>query len=349
MRVLHAQPVALDALDAVAGVAELEDVAGHALDREILVHRAHDDRLRLQHHLVVGGVGDGPAGGQRGEPRAAPRAQLAVHRVAMDVGRARALPRGEALGQHAHHRVEFAAGELAVGMRAAHQRVQRVLVPLAAGHLGHDLLGQHVERLRRHHQCVQFAAAHAVEQGGAFDQVVAGGREQPRLRRAVDAVAGTAGALQERGDRARRAELADQVDLADVDAQLQRGGGHQHLELAALQSLLGVQSQLLRQAAVVRRHVFLAQSLGQVPSGALGHPPGVDEDQGGAVRAHQLGEAVVDQLPGVVGHHRVERDGRNFDGEVAGAGVACVYDGDIASCVRLLSPGSNFIWGRGLR
>src|SRR6185312_7128126 len=43
VRILDAQAVALDALDPVAGVAQLEDVAGHALDREILVHRAHDD------------------------------------------------------------------------------------------------------------------------------------------------------------------------------------------------------------------------------------------------------------------------------------------------------------------
>src|SRR6185437_8208287 len=39
VRIFHAQAIALHAQDAVAGVAELEDVAGETLDREVLVHR----------------------------------------------------------------------------------------------------------------------------------------------------------------------------------------------------------------------------------------------------------------------------------------------------------------------
>ena len=78
---------------------------------------------------------------------------------------------------------------------------------------------------------------------------------------------------------------------------------------------------------MVRGHRLLAQPLGQVTRGALGHATGVDEDQRGAVLAGELGEAVVDGVPGVVGHHRFERDGRDFDGEVARAGVAHVDDG----------------------
>ena len=73
--VLDPDGPALDPLDAVGGVAELKDVAGHALDREILVDRADDLILRLEQHLVVGGVGNRAARGQRGRPRAAPAAQ----------------------------------------------------------------------------------------------------------------------------------------------------------------------------------------------------------------------------------------------------------------------------------
>jgi hypothetical protein len=40
-------------------------------------------------------------------------------------------------------------------------------------------------------------------------------------------VAGTARALQERRDGAWRGKLADEIDLADVDAEFERGGGHQ--------------------------------------------------------------------------------------------------------------------------
>ena len=40
--------------------------------------------LGLEHHLIVGGVGDRAAGSQRGRPRAAPAAQNAIDRVVMD-------------------------------------------------------------------------------------------------------------------------------------------------------------------------------------------------------------------------------------------------------------------------
>ena len=87
MGVLHANRTTLDPQNAVGGVAELEDVAGHALDGEVLVHGADHLVLGLQHHLIVGVVGDRAAGGQRGEPRAAPAAQHAVDRVMMDQAR----------------------------------------------------------------------------------------------------------------------------------------------------------------------------------------------------------------------------------------------------------------------
>src|SRR5690348_17083139 len=48
LRVLDAHRAALDANDAIGGVAELEDVALQALDGEILVDRADDLALRLE-------------------------------------------------------------------------------------------------------------------------------------------------------------------------------------------------------------------------------------------------------------------------------------------------------------
>ena len=82
---------------------------------------------------------------------------------------------------------------------------------------------------------------------------------------------GAADALQEAGDRARRAELADEIDVADVDAELERRGRHQRLQLAVLEALLGVEPQLLGQAAVMRGDMLFAEALGQVPRDALGH------------------------------------------------------------------------------
>ncbi len=74
MGILDPHHAALDAHDAIALVAELEDVAGEALDREILVHAADDVVFRLQQDLKVGVVRDRPTGGQGGEPCATPPA-----------------------------------------------------------------------------------------------------------------------------------------------------------------------------------------------------------------------------------------------------------------------------------
>ena len=139
-------------------------------------------------------------------------------------------------------------------------------------------------------------------------------------------MAGAADALQRDRDRPRRADLADQVDRADVDAELERGGGHHGAQLAVLQPALGIQAQLARQAAVVRQNGVLAEPLGQVMRDALGEPARVDEDQGGAVLADQLGDAVVDLAPHLVGGDRAELVARDLDRQIHRAAVADVDD-----------------------
>ncbi len=296
--------------------------------------------LRLEQHLVVGGVRDGAAAGQRGEAGVAPPAQQAVDRVVVQQRAVASAARGVTLGEHAHDAHEVLADEFAIRPGAAQQRVKPLLVPLARRRLGDDLLGQHVQRTLGDDQAVQLAAAHAVEQCGAFDQLVARQRKQPPLGRAADAVAGAPNALQEGGDGARRSELADQIHLADVDAQLQRGGGHQRAQLAPFEALLGVKTFLLGQAAVMRRHVLLAQALGEMPGHALGQAPRVDEHQRGAVLAHQLGQAVVDQLPDLVGHHRFQRRDRHLQRQVARSAVAAVDDGAVGG-LRAVRAGAD--------
>ena len=326
LRVLDPHAAGLDAQHAVAGVAQLEDVAGAAFDGEVLVHAADGQRVGFEQHRVVAGVGDRAAGHHRGHAPALAAAQLAVDRVAMDQAGARAAAGGVALGDHPHHVVEILPRQAVVRPGAAQPVVEPVFVPFAAGHLGDDLLGQHVQRRRQDAQGVEFAAAHAVQQRRAFDQFVARGREQARLRHAADLVPCPSGALQEGGDRARRAELADQVDVADVDAQLQRRGRHQQLQLAALEPLFGVQPEFLGQAAVVRGDVFLAEQFAQVAGAAFGHAPGVDEHQRGAVLAGESGDAPVRLFPLVVAHHHRQRRVGQDQGEVALPGVTDVDD-----------------------
>ncbi len=139
-------------------------------------------------------------------------------------------------------------------------------------------------------------------------------------------MAGAADALQERCDRARRAELADEVNLADVDAELERGGRDQRLQGAGLEALLGVETQLFGKAAVMRRHLIRADALREMAGHPLDQPAGVDKDQGRPVLADQIGEAVVNLLPDIARHDCFERRGWNLDREIAGAAVAGVDD-----------------------
>ena len=148
---------------------------------------------------------------------------------------------------------------------------------------------------------------HRAHHGGAFDQVVAREREDAPLRHALDGVAGAADALQEGRDAVRRRDLADQVDVADVDAELERRGGHQHLQLALAELFFGLEPRFLRQAAVVRGDVLGAEALGELVRHALGQAPRVDRDQRGAMRLDQRDQPVVDLLPHLVRHHRLER------------------------------------------
>jgi hypothetical protein len=77
---------------------------------------------------------------------------------------------------------------------------------------------------------------------------------------------------------------------------------------------------------VVGADRVLAEALAQMARRPLGHPAGVDEDQGRAVHQDQLGDAAVDLLPLVVRHHRAERRRRDLEREVALLRIADVDD-----------------------
>src|SRR6185437_11127211 len=100
-------------------------------------------------------------------------------------------------------------------------------------------------------------------------------------------------------DGARRAELTDEVDFTDVDAELEGCGGDESLELTALQPRFRREPQLPGHAAVVRRDLCLAHALRQVTCDALRVPAGVDEDERRAVLSRELRETVVHLRPDI--------------------------------------------------
>ena len=69
--------------------------------------------------------------------------------------------------------IEFRTLEGAIGIGAPEEIEQLLLIPLARGHFRDNLLGEYIERLLGNPQAVEFAAAHGIQQGSAFDEIVA--------------------------------------------------------------------------------------------------------------------------------------------------------------------------------
>ncbi len=130
--------------------------------------------------------------------------------------------------------------------------------------------------------------------------------------------------MQESRDGARRAELAHQIDIADVDAEFERSGCDKRFELAMLETMFGIAPLLLGHAAMMCGDLIGAQALGQGAGRALGHAAGVHKDQGRAMIADQLGEPVMDKLADIARHHGFERRRGKLEGEVTRPAMAGV-------------------------
>ena len=324
--VLDPDPVRLDPEDTPGVEPELEDVPGQGLDREVLVEGADHRPGGLENHRVVGVLRNRSRVREGGQPCPAPGPEPAVHPVPVHEGAAPPPPRGEPVREHVDHRLEHRGVEGTVGPGAPGKGEELARLPFAARDLGHDLLGEHVERLLGQGEGVELAPAHGVEEGRALHEVVAAQGEEPALRGRLDPVSGTSHPLQEGRDVAGRAELADEVDVADVDAELERSGGDEEGEGAPLEALLRLEAPFAREAPVVRRHFLLPEPFGEGAGGALGEAPGVGEDEGRPVLPGEGRDAVVDLVPNLGRHHRLERRGRQLDGEVALAVEAFVDD-----------------------
>jgi hypothetical protein len=135
--------------------------------------------------------------------RAPLRAHHAIHSVVIQQRTVPAAPGGESFRQHPHDVVVGLARQRAIRIGIATQLEQLRLAAVARRDFGDDLLRQHVHRQLRNQQVVELAAPHAIEQRGAFDEIVTRQGKQPAFRRATYRVARPAYALQERIDRSR--------------------------------------------------------------------------------------------------------------------------------------------------
>ena len=114
----------------------------------------------------------------------------------------------------------------------------------------------------------------------------------------------TAYSLHGYGNGAGGADLADEVDIADVYSELQRCCRYKNLYLSIFQSLLGVEAKGSRERTVMCGDVFGAETGGEFKGYFFDEAASVDEDEGGAVILSVGGEFVED-----FGPHAIADDG----------------------------------------
>ena len=116
-------------------------------------------------------------------------------------------------------------GEVGEAGAAADQRGQLVDRARRHGQVGHDLLGQHVERVAQVAGGLDEAVEHAPRDDRRLEQVAPVLGEDRAPARLAHLVAGPADALQAAAHRPRGLDLDDEVDGAHVDAELERRRG----------------------------------------------------------------------------------------------------------------------------
>ena len=96
------------------------------------------------------------------------------------------------------------------------------------------MLGQDVQRRLRDLNPVEVSRPDSPNHRHAFQQLIAGEREEPPLGKRAEGVSAASDPLQEVGDGAIGTDLANEIDVADVDSHFQRCRGHDRLQLSIL-------------------------------------------------------------------------------------------------------------------
>src|SRR5580658_5059590 len=118
----YARSLSLHAPYAPGSVAEQHDVAGHAFDGEVFIDCANRAAIRLGDHGEQSIVRNRAAARDRRQSRAAPRPQLAVDAIMVQVSTMASALRSNAFREHRKYFVEGLAREVAIGVGALDQR-----------------------------------------------------------------------------------------------------------------------------------------------------------------------------------------------------------------------------------
>src|SRR5215472_7813876 len=326
LRVFHKNAPRLHAANAPGSVSQEHDIARKTFHCEVFVHGTDDGAFRLGDNGVKRILWNGASAGDGGEAAAAACANDTVHAVAMQVSSVTSAGAGDAFREHLYDFVKGCARKIAIRVGTANGLKQFLFLPIFCGTHGYNLLGKNVERRFGYREAIEIALANGSRQRGAFEQVVARRGEEAAFGNRSAPVARAANALQGRGNGARRADLANQINAADVDAQFERSRSNEGADFTRLQFLLCGKAQLARQAAVVCGDRIFSQAFAKMMRHALGQSARIDKNKGGAVLRGQRSDTIVNFVPHFVGRHGAEFTSGNFDGEIQFAAMANLHD-----------------------
>ena len=185
--------------------------------------------------------------------------------------------------------VEIGSRQRRIGRRRQHLLIEFVGEKRLAAGAAEHVLRQHVERAGPQRRGVLRILRDRIDRDRAFQHLEAVGRHQHGARGLVDAVVGAADPLHQPRGALRRADIDDEIDVAPVDAEVERGGAdhaaqfagrHRVLDLAALGDVERAVMQRDGEPIVVHAPEILEQHFGLAA--------GVDEDQRGLVALDQL-------------------------------------------------------------
>ena len=165
-----------------------------------------------------------------------------------------------------------------------------------------DMLTQHIERAGAQRRCVLGVGGHRIDGGAALQDFEAIGRHQHRFRRLVIAVIGPADPLHQPRRTFRRADIDDQIDIAPVDAKIERGGAHHGAQLAGAHRVLDLAALRDIERTVMQRDgEVVVVDAPQRLEGELRLAAGIDENQRRLVLLDQIvdfAERVARRVPG---------------------------------------------------
>ncbi len=120
MRILHqnARRFALDSPNTPRSVAEQHDLAGHALDRKVLVDGSNNPAIGLGNNREERIIRDRPAARNCRQPCSPARAQLAIDSVVMQICAVAPTLCRDTLRQHVDNRIESCTRKIAIGIGA---------------------------------------------------------------------------------------------------------------------------------------------------------------------------------------------------------------------------------------